>query len=179
MQVIIRNQAQVLSALKRIDKALVAERPALFQTLGRILRDDVVRRMDSRDGGAWKPPSKWIMAKKNVNQVLAGQSRRVNFQSLQDKLVIFFASPGQWTLTQHHDGFTVPPTGDRVTIQLSNPSALALPSSAKAFSFISRRPSVVPARKAWPSEAEALAKVNPAVSIWLTKTLRGVPGVRV
>jgi hypothetical protein len=175
----IRNEKQVRAALKGIDKALNAERPALFQTLGRILQDDVRDRMDSRGGGSWAPPSKWILAKKNARVALAGQSRRVRFQTFPDKLVVFFDSPKDWTLTQHNDGFTVQPDGSRVTIPLQNPAALGLSGSAKTFSFISRKPSVVPARRSWPTEAEALSKINAPISMWVRKTVGSVPGVRV
>jgi len=175
----ISNEKQVRDALKRIDKALVAERSTLFNTLGRILQDDVRERMDTRDHGSWAPPSKWILAKKNARSALAGQSRNVRFQTFPDKVVIFFTSPGQWTLSQHHDGFTVQPDGSRVTIPLQNPAPLSLPSSAKTFSFISRRPSVVPARKAWPTEAEAVAKIQTPISLWIRKVVGSVPGVRV
>lgn len=175
----IRNEKAVRDALKRIDKALLAERPALFQTLGRVLVDDIRDRMDTRGHGSWAPPSKWILAKKNARAALAGQSKNVRFQAFPDKLVVFFSSPKQWTLTQHNDGFTVQPDGSRVTIPLQNPSALSLPGSAKTFSFISRKPSVVPARRSWPTEAEALAKINVPVSLWIRKTLTGIPGVRV
>ena len=179
VSVTIRNERAVRAALKGIDKALIAERPALFQTLGRLLQDDVRQRMDSRGGGSWAPPSKWILAKKNARSALAGQSSRVRFQVFPDKLAIFFASPGQWTLTQHNDGFTVQPDGSRVTIPLQNPSALSLPGSAKTFSFLSRRASVVPPRRSWPTEAEALAKIQAPLSVWIRKTVGSVPGVRV
>lgn len=175
----IRNQQQVLAALKRIDVALKAGMMPLFNESGRALRDFTQKRISTSDGGNWKPVSKWIRAKKNTTKALAGMQSRIKFKSMPTQMELYFESPGNWAISDHDKGFTVGATGKRVTIPLRNPAALGLPSKALSFSFISRRDSVVPARKVWPTDKEAEAILVPIVSRWVRRTLGAVPGVRV
>lgn len=179
MSIKFANEARVRNILPLISKALTAHLPNLWTDIGPPLRDDVRDRLDSQDHHRWAKASKWIRAKKGTDKLLQGLSHRVGFKAFPKKLEIFFNSPGQWTLDQHADGFKVPPTSQRVTIKLRDPSALGLPPKAKAFSFMSKNQSVVPARKTWPTEPEVVAIIAPRLGRWVKRSLNTVPGVRV
>jgi hypothetical protein len=153
---------------RRIERAL----PALWRSLATPLKANVRTRLATADGGRWAKPSRWIKAKKNSRKVLNGLGQRIRSRYTQQALNIYFESPGDWTLTQHHDGFTVPPEGRHVLIPIKNPRPLGLSSGTKWFTFFHGKPSVVPARKVWPSEVEAEAIVVPIASAWITKVLQ-------
>ena len=152
---------------RRIDRAL----PGLWRSLAIPFKADVKQRLATEDGGRWAKPSKWIKAKKNSRKVLNGLQSRIRSKYTQQALNIYFDSPGEWTLTQHHDGFTKLPELRNVTIPIKNPRPLGLSRGSKWFRFFHGKPSVVPARKVWPSEAEAVAIVTPVASAWIAKTL--------
>jgi hypothetical protein len=153
---------------RRIDRAL----PGLWRQLAMPLKADVRTRLSTADGGRWAKPSKWIRAKKNARKALTGLGSRIRSRYTQRSLSIYFESPGDWTLTQHHDGFTKLPTLGNVTIRIKNPRPLGLSRGTKWFRFFNSRPSVVPARKVWPSEVEAEAIVTPIASQWIAKVLQ-------
>jgi hypothetical protein len=153
---------------RRIDRAL----PGLWRQLAIPLKSDVRTRLSTADGGRWAKPSRWIRAKKNARKALTGLGSRIRSRYTQQALSIYFDSPGDWTLTQHHDGFTKLPELRQVTIRIKNPRPLGLSSGTKWFRFFHGRPSVVPARKVWPSEQEAVAIVTSIASAWIAKVLQ-------
>lgn len=152
---------------RRIDRAL----PGLWRQLAVPLKADVKTRLSTADGGRWAKPSRWIKAKKNARKVLTGLTSRIKSRYTPTTLSVYFESPGDWTLTQHHDGFTKPAEGRHVLIPIKNPRPLGLSRGTKWFSFFHRKASVVPARKVWPSEAEAEAIIVPVASAWIAKVL--------
>jgi hypothetical protein len=152
---------------RRIDRAL----PGLWRQLATPLKQDVRTRLSSADGGRWAKPSKWIKAKKNSRKVLNGLGSRIRSRYTQRALSIYFDSPGEWTLTQHHDGFTKLPELRNVTIPIKNPRPLGLSRGTKWFRFYHGKPSVTPARKVWPTEVEAEVIVAPIASRWIVQVL--------
>lgn len=170
MEIIVENQKKAERFLRNFDREVSRSWLRLFRIIGPKLRQDVKNRIISQNNGSWDPVSKWIRAKKNSRKPLVGVWRYVKNKSITGvgggKLYLLFESPGDWTLTQHHDGFVNKPTGNRVTIPIVNPRPLGLKAGTKSFSFIDRRGSVVPARKAWPSEDEALKIIIPEITPW-------------
>jgi hypothetical protein len=68
-----------------------------------------------------------------------------------------FRSPGNWTLTQHHDGFEEPGTNKPVKITLKRPGLVGL--KGKTETFIKDKGVEVPRRPVWP-EGRQLATIN-------------------
>lgn len=153
----------------------------LVREAARILRDDSKRRMGSGDNGAWAPPSKWIKAKKGARKALAGMQRYIKSRAIRSvgrgahsaAGIVYFDNPngGKWNINDHHTGFTRPPSGRFVTIPIRQPSHLGLSPGTSKFRFRSTRPSVVPARKIWPTEAEAIAQIQLPAQMWLSRTI--------
>jgi hypothetical protein len=120
-------------------------------------------------GQRWEAKSKWISAKKGAGaKTLAGMENyiRHNMTSKLSGRVAFY-SPGDWTLTQHHRGFTLPASGREETISIRNPSALGLTPGTKAYKFVWRKDSKVPARQIWPTEKQAFDMAGRQLIGWL------------
>lgn len=167
------TQAYIAGIEKEIDRNL----PSLLREISSALRDDVRKRIITSDGGTWKPPSKWIRAKKNSRKALAGMQKFVRSRVLQRSAEVYFDSPGDWTLTQHEKGFVnklIGPKdmaiGSRVILNIINPRPLGLPSPG-SFSFVPQEPGITPARRIWTNEAEAYGIAEPLVSRWVTNRL--------
>lgn len=152
----------------------------LVRTCAAILRDDAKKRMGSSDSGSWAPPSKWIKAKKGARKALAGMQRYIKSRAIRSvgrgansaAGIVYFANPdNDWNINDHHTGFTRPATGRFVTISLKQPSHLGLRPGTSKFRFRSVKPSVVPARKIWATEAEAISKIELPASMWLSKAI--------
>jgi hypothetical protein len=177
MLVYVKNEKAVANLLRTLPRRISSATPTLFRTMGGLLVRDVRARLSSGDGGKWAPPSKWVKAKRNARKVLVGLGGRIKQRVVGRSLHVYFDSPGPWTLTQHHQGFVTPPTGERVSFRLKRPSALGLPSSRTSFSFISRRESPTPARKIWPNTAEVVTMIEPTIVPWFNRLLLRIPGV--
>lgn len=152
----------------------------LVRTCAAILRDDTKKRMGSSDSGSWAPPSKWIKAKKGARKALAGMQRYIKSRAIRSvgagansaSGIVYFANPdNDWDINDHHRGFTRGATGRFVTIPIKQPSHLGLRPGTTKFRFRSTRPSVVPARKIWPTEAEAIAQIELPAGMWLSKAI--------
>lgn len=162
-------------AATRTNKAL-AQPLALMTLLGRAFRDDVRKRINSRDNGSWAPPSKWTRAKKRTNRALSGQAKKVSFTASARKAEVFYSgvsSKGKSiSLTEHHFGKTLPATGALISIPIANPRPLSLPPGTTKFYFKWNKSSVVPRRKIWPDgPGEANRITDPIASRWLQDTV--------
>lgn len=177
MSIKLVGEARVDAVFKQLRVLVKDHAHKLWMQVGPELRDDIINRIETQDAGRWAPASKWVLAKKNTSKALQGEGIRMQWNGMGPKMKVF--SRAKYQMDDHHQGFTVPPSGQRVTIQLKNPSALGLPANAKAFSFLSKRGSDVPARKIWPTEAEVIGIVHPKVEPWIRGLLMKIPGVRV
>lgn len=163
--------------IRGIERDVENNLPALLREVSTSLRDDVRRRIVTQDGGTWRPVSKWIRAKKNARKPLAGQQKNVHSRVLQNTAEVYFASPGNWTLTQHEKGFVNRLVGEkdqvfgsRVVLNIVNPRPLGL-KSAGSFAFKPRVAGITPARRIWTNEVEARAIATPLVSRWVRERL--------
>jgi len=164
-----------LSGLSRdVEQAL----PSALRDVSIALRENVRRRIVTNDGGTWRPVSKWIRAKKNARKPLAGMQNRVKSRVFGSRRAeVFFESPGEWTLTQHHEGFNQPQVGPEdeylkpfVVLNIVNPRPLSLPGPGR-FAFVPRRQWATPARRIWTSETEAVAIAVPLIERWAREKL--------
>lgn len=170
MQIVVKNRQELERFFRKLEREIDRGWLRLFRQIGPGLRQDVKNRIISEDGGSWESVSKWVRAKKNARKALSGTWKRVKTRTITGvgggKLFLFFESPGDWTLTQHHDGFVNQPTGRRVNIPIVNPRPLNLKAGTSSFSFVDRNSSKVPTRKIWPSENEAIGIIQPKVAPW-------------
>lgn len=158
---LIVHDASARSFLGRVNVAVGEGLARLMRQYGQLMVRMVkenIRTQGDTFGSKWRPASKWIVAKKARHSVLLEAIPNVKFQAYSGSVRVFFASPGEWSLTQHHQGFTVPPSGHRETFALRRPSVLG--KKTNTFSFISRKPSVVPARRIWPTDTQKRMYMN-------------------
>lgn len=130
-----------------------------------------VRQQGGKFGRQWTSPSKWIQAKKGYGYKLFDRQdtriRAYGVSKLQANVAFF--SPGDWTLTQHQEGFTIPASGEDVTLTgLKAPGALGLPAGKTSIRFNWKNDSKVPKRQIWPTEQQAYQIVGNEVSKWVT-----------
>lgn len=155
-------------ALSSAPQKIGLELTALIKELTIALRDNVrsnIQTQGQRFDAPWKPSSKWFQAKKGGNsKMFAGQEKNVEANVGPDKGAVAFRGANEWDLTKHDKGFTEPPTGEVVTILLREPAALGV--SKSKFTFKSVRPSVVPARRMWPTTAQADGIATPLIESW-------------
>lgn len=164
------------AGLDRTQREIATGVDRLITDFVRRLRDrikDNIRTQGAEFGQKWAPPSKWIKAKKNRGTVLDEFISRIHYRVTKGTGAIYYQGPGDYDPEQHEEGFTVAPTGRRVTIELQAPQHLTRkPNSTdpyrwKKFSFISHRASVVPARRIWPTESVAQDMFTPMINKWL------------
>lgn len=174
---IIVNDQAARELLDGLDKQFDLNLMKFMDSFMRVVRDKVRDNIESEGetfGEKWEESSKWVKAKTGQFKVLHGQGQYVQYSARANYGSVFFASPGQYTLTQHEAGFTTPPSNSRVDLDLKAPYFLsAKPGSqgsyrSSKFSFMSKRASVTPARKQWPTEDEAWAYGRPYIERWLT-----------
>lgn len=180
---IVTNAPEAAAILEKINSEIAAGYVSLYSGLGRLLQKDVQDRIESQDDGKWAHASKWIQAKKGTDhKILEGAGRYVKYSATKDALTVYGETPGEWTLSMHHEGFLneseIEHDG-RVTIDIVNPGPLGLSPGATKFSWIPKNvtPDKTPARKIWPSEEEAVSIITPVYSRWLQATVnRAVEG---
>jgi hypothetical protein len=114
--------------------------------------------------GRWVPASKWIIAKEGRSKLFPDVAERIRVRANPERAEVVFQGLEDWTLTQHEKGFTTPPSGTIVTLDLKQPAALGWNKSK--FSFFSRNPSRVPARKFWPTDEKAKKTAQPLIAQW-------------
>ena len=146
-----------------------------LQGFGRRLRDLTqaqIRSQGVRLRSRWAPASKWIRAKKGRDQVLLEAIPHIHYRTTRNNLLqVFFRSPGNWTLTQHQQGFTIPADRAYHTIFLRRPEALS--TNQPKFRFRWNKASVVPPRKIWPNPNEQWREARPLLEAWLRRVYPG------
>jgi hypothetical protein len=167
------NAANVADFFRKLQEQVDETRGVLLTALGRDLMENTQRRIKTANDGTWAPPSKWVQAKKGVNQALVGTEKYVKFRVLRDNLELYADIPGNWTFEQHEKGFKNVPFDKteerdehgRVHLELANPSALNY--RFKVFAFVPRRAGTVPPRQVWPNNKQTSDVVIPIASRWL------------
>jgi hypothetical protein len=181
---------ELLAATGKLPKAISSQLPALFRSLGVALVDNVKSRIISRDGGTWAGASKWARAKTGQNfPTLLGAEKYVRMSVSGTTLKVFGQTGKSWTLTQHHEGFQNElssadeerDSAGRIVLQIKDPVPLNLYAEyrkkrdgsvvprASVFCFVPKRAGQTPARRIWPTEAEANEIAQPIGSRWLEK----------
>lgn len=177
------NVEAVVETLDQLSKRLKSQLPALLEQLGVALREDVKQRIKSGDDGTWHQPSKWTMAKKGVVKSLVGAENYVFYRVTSGKLTIFAKTPGEWTLTQHEQGFQNKlaredeKVGEHVRLRIVNPAPLGLKKPGD-FYFVPKRAGVTPPRKIWTTPERALKIATPIAFRWLKKVASETRGVK-
>ena len=96
-------------------------RRRLLNDLARKGRDISRGNIASQGGGTWPPLSKWTRAQTGRRKALLAQIPRITAilaNAAARTAVVIFTSPGNWTLTQHHFGFTEPAENKVVKIPM-------------------------------------------------------------
>lgn len=163
---------------KRFPAYLDMRRAELMHEVGTAIDHDIIaniRTQGGKFGAPWAPMSKWTMAKKGPHhQLLEHAIPFFKFRASKDKVQVFFdGRAAGWSIEEHHDGVTIPPSGQRVTLSLLFPQALGLKS--RQISFVSLAPSEIPARRIWPTELYARKRVTSIAERWWQQTMAGVP----
>lgn len=159
--------------------------PVLLDQIGKALVKDVQDRIQSADHGTWKPPSKWVRAKKGVEKALVGAEKFVFWRVAGLKLSVYGKTPGDWTLSMHDKGFeNFEASADeiknmdngRVVLRLANPAALGV--KTNEFRFIPKHAGTTPRRKIWATPEDAARIASPIAFRWISKTISEAHGVR-
>lgn len=130
------------------------------------------RRAIATEGfGKWPKLSPWTRAQTGRRKVFAGMARKVRTRIAKGQSLFaatFFRSPGNWTLTQHHDGFREPAPNKTIKITLKNPGLIGLKGKKEIF-FKATKETQVPARPVW-MEGNPLKKMLRSQTIkWLAE----------
>lgn len=180
MQIAITTTAPMTARqIAALETRLLRGKNALLSKVAIALRGDVRKRIGSQDSGSWPPISKWGRAKGKA-RALSGAGALVKSRVKAGVGQVYAETPpdeygNNWSLTQHHKGFTNKiESGSVVIIPLRNPSALGLPRNRTTFSFIERRAGKTPGRKIWPTREEGNAVMRPIASKWLVAMVKGV-----
>lgn len=180
-ELVTTNAKAVALAFNELSIKIAHQQGSLFKQMGAIVVNNVKERIKSQDEGRWAKMSKWTSAKKNPARVLEGAEEFVKFRATSDKLEIISDTKGEWTLSQHHEGFENKEDhreGDKIVIDIINPGPLGLTSVPDGkFSWIPRAGThLTPARKIWPTEEETKALILPIASKWLNKLIADTMG---
>jgi hypothetical protein len=177
---IITNAKDAAALLEKLNSEIAAGFVTLYGDLGRIFQKNVQDRIESQNDGKWAHASKW--KKGTDHKVLEGAGKYVKYSASKEGMNLYGETPGEWTLTQHHEGFLneaeIEHDG-RVTIDIVNPGPLGLSAGTTKFSWVPKglSPDKTPARQIWPTEEEAVSIITPVYSRWLQATVnRAVEG---
>ena len=157
--------------------------PMLMDQLGRVMVKDVQDRIQSGDHNTWEKPSKWTAAKKGIGKALSGSEHFVFWRVEGMRLTIFGKTDGNWTLSQHNDGFenklseASEMVGERVRIKIVDPAPLGLPKPGD-FSWVPKRAGATPPRKIWTTPEDAAKIAYPVAFRWLSKLTSETKGFR-
>lgn len=116
-------------------------------------RDMARRNITSQGQGTWEKLSKWTVAQTGRRKALITLRKHIIAVKAKGRgrsASVVFRSPGNFTLSQHHDGYKDPARGSVVKIDLIRPQALGLPAKTKVKAFVDKRSRNVPARRVWP-----------------------------
>ncbi len=149
-----------------VDKLLLkGNKPLRRKLLNRLAaggRDATRKNITTQGNGTWEKLSKWTRAQTGRRKALVTLRKFVGVKRASSKAMsasTIFRSPGDFTLSQHHTGFTELPKGGIVKVELKRPGALdkkgkLRTKNQKVVSFKDDTQQVVPARPVWPSRKQ-------------------------
>ncbi len=162
-----------------VDKLLLrGSRPLRRKLLNRLAasgRDQTRRNITTQGRGMWAKLSKWTSAQTGRRKALVTLRKFVGIKRASSKAMsaaTIFRSPGDYTLTQHHTGFTETPKGGVVKVALKRPGALDKEGKlkvkqAKVVSFRDNTAQVVPARPVWPDRKQLKPIIRKNISLFV------------
>jgi len=170
--IVITGVPETKAGMRKLKRALSKTNP-LFNRIGRSLRDDARKRITTQDNGAYDKLSKWTRARTGRRKALITERKNISFQMIGSRLIIGHTATG-WDITMHERGFVTPGfTGKTVTIPLKNPTALRN-IQGNSITIRGAKPSVVPARRVFSTESEALAIIENEAEAWVRKIVQRV-----
>ncbi len=166
----ITGVVETQKGIRQIMRAVNKTTP-LFNRIGRGLRDDARRRITTQDGGKYPPLSKWTRARTGRRKAFVTEKKNISFKMIGSSLLIGHTATG-WSLSMHEKGFVTPGfSGKAVVIPLKNPAALRNVKT-RFMTIRGAKASVVPARRVFPNQIEAVAIIKPIFEDWLDKILK-------
>ncbi len=167
------GMARARRQFRRTERDLTGGNPVMRKKLMNRLvskaRDMTRHNITTQGGGKWAPLSKWTVAQTGRRKALITLRKFVVAVKAKGKAStasVVFRSPGDFTLTQHHDGYTDRPVAGIVKIALKRPGVLNLPKTATSKSFRDRRSRDVPARPVWPEGRKLFRMLQKETRIW-------------
>lgn len=120
-----------------------------YSEIGRTMRNYVRATITSQGRKRpYAPLSWWTKQRTGRRKALITLKKRIKHKSSSKSAKVFFNAGGlNFTITQHHKGFTSPAVSNKLMV-IPNPSGTVF----KAFK--SRKASKIPAREVWPTDRE-------------------------
>jgi len=145
---------------------------AFLRRVGRALRDDARLRITTQDGGTYAPLSKWTKAKTGRRKALITERKNIQFKLTAGAIQVGHEGSAGWELTSHEKGFTLP--GMPETFTLKRPNFLAPGPNLKGdqVTVFGKKPSKVPARRVFPTRAEANVILVREAEKWINNILK-------
>lgn len=181
MLTITTNAKEVADKIDRLNAEIRLQMPVLWRSVGPKVVENIRARIRTQDEGKWAAMSKWTRAQRNPQRILQDTEQYVKWKMDGNKLLIFGEMPGDWTFTQHHEGFenVMDKQEDgKVVVEITNPGPLGLGSVPDGkFSWVPKHGAGrTPARKIWPTDEETKVIVLPIASRWLEMVVKKVVG---
>jgi len=145
---------------------------AFLRSVGRELRDDARRRITTQDGGSYPKLSKWTRAKTGRRKALITERNNIQFRLVAGVLQIGHEGSGGWELTSHEKGFTLPGLAEMFTVKRPNFLAPGRNLKGDQVTVFGKRPSKVPARRVFPTQAEANVILVREAEKWIGNILK-------
>lgn len=139
-------------AIRAISEKMAAQVKRNIQTQGKTFN------------APWKAASKWTVARTGRERLLQGTESQVRIRHNKDSSEVIFVNNKNWSLLDHHKGFTRPPTNKLEKITLKRPSALGLKKGVVY--FYSRKPQRTPARRILPTQQQGRQIAAGVVAQW-------------
>lgn len=153
----------------------------LMNRLASKARDMTRRNITTQGLGSWKALSKWTVAQTGRRKALVTLRKYIvakKAKGRSTKASVVFNSPGNFTLTQHHDGYDDPALGTVVKIALKKPGALGLPRKQTHKSFLDKKSRKVPARPVWPEGVRLFKMLRVETRKWARQMDRRIQSRR-
>lgn len=145
-------------------------RKRLLNRLAAAGRDAARRNITTQGGGRWDKLSPWTMAQTGRKKALITLRKFITVKKANaagTRSATIFRSPGDYSLTQHHRGFTEAATGTVVKIALKRPTALGSKfKGKKVVAFKDNRDKEVPARPVWPEGKQLHKIITRNIRLW-------------
>lgn len=170
-----RGRGQITLVDKLLLRGTKPLRRKLLNRLAASGRDQTRRNITTQGSGTWAKLSKWTRAQTGRRKALVTLRKFVGVKKARGKALsaaTIFRSPGDYTLTQHHTGFTETPQGGVVKVELKRPGALDKKGklkvkAAKVVSFRDNTAQVTPARPVWPSRKQLKPIIRKNISLFV------------